>query len=155
MNKKHNYEIKVQIKIQFWIFYVHSKTWKRNSKLKKIMDLYTVVVFCHDFLNFIQSVYCHTVVCRHGFFHKAGAHTFTNHFQKSVSVYDMYFLSYVWFFFLSFYLCTVFASMCVQRYIRELLPKYFWNRIQIPCSIISRDIFKNFLILCTYIRCGK
>ena len=104
-----------------------------------------MVVFCHDFLNFIQSVYCHTVVCRHGFFHKAGAHTFTNHFQKSVSVYDMYFLSYVWFFSLFLSLHGFCKYVCAKIY-SKTIAKIFLKSHSIPisnfsCMFLNPNIF--------------
>ena len=129
------------------MYIVRSERGTLNSK-----KLWTFILWSYYFMissSLIQSVYCHTVVCRHGFFHKAGAHTFTNHFQKSVSVYDMYFLSYVWFFslFLSLhgfckYLCVckdIFANVC-----QNIFDFAFNSFSNFSCMFLNPKIFFRF-----------
>jgi hypothetical protein len=72
------------------------------------------------------------------FFHKAGAHTFTNHFQKSVSVYDMYFLSYVGFFF-SLSISARFLQVCVCK---DIFANYCQNIVEIAFRFL--DLLYNF-----------
>ena len=117
---------------------VRSERGILNSKKISTFILWSYFVMISSTL--IQSVYCHTVVCRHGFFHKAGAHTFTNHFQKSVSVYDMYFLSYVWFFF-SLSISARFLQVCVCK---DIFANYCQNIFEIAFKFGFLDLLYNF-----------